>query len=213
MRYTFVNSKYRGDHSDHHQPSGTNKNDTCRHTTGGEQHDTVGTAHTQMHTHTNRALCRWEAAGSNFNLCGAAYDTYNDIAHLRCLCFLYSQPRRHSVKRGFPLHLNLRCWLVRVLFFKQEATQPSAQPNLLLLDPFWIFFLRCFPFVLSYNVAYMNMSLYECAFVCVLKYAPLVQQHWPAKSSLPSPMINMQAYGGAAGTRGRSRLEIFLWFN
>lgn len=129
MRYTFVNSKYRGDHSDHHQPSGTNKNDTCRHTTGGEQHDTVGTAHTQMHTHTNRALCRWEAAGSNFNLCGAAYDTYNDIAHLRCLCFLYSQPRRHSVKRGFPLHLNLRCWLVRVLFSSKKLLNLQLSPT------------------------------------------------------------------------------------
>ncbi|KAI4823665.1 hypothetical protein KUCAC02_012242, partial [Chaenocephalus aceratus] len=34
MWYTFLNREERGDHSDHHQPSGTNKKDTYRHTTG-----------------------------------------------------------------------------------------------------------------------------------------------------------------------------------
>lgn len=92
---------------------------------------------------------------------------------------------------------------------QQEATQPTAKSNFALLDPVWSFLLPCFLFVLSYNVAYVNVSMYECAFVCFLKYT----QHWPGKSSLPSPVINMRAYGGAAGTRGRSRLEIFLWFN
>lgn len=104
---TFVNSKQSGDNSDHHQPSGTNKKDTYRHTTGDEQRDIFSAAHTQMHTHTptgRSAGGKQRDPSLNFNLCGAAYDTRNDTAHLRCLCFLYSEP---SVKKkDLPLHFN-----------------------------------------------------------------------------------------------------------
>lgn len=57
--------KSRGDHSDHHHQSGANKKDTCRNTTGGEQHDVVNPAHTQMHTH---SLTERSAGGKQHDL-------------------------------------------------------------------------------------------------------------------------------------------------
>lgn len=52
-RYISVSAKVQGEHSDHHQSSCINEEDNYRHATGGEQHDTGSSAHTQMQTHTH----------------------------------------------------------------------------------------------------------------------------------------------------------------
>lgn len=158
-----------------------------------------------MYTHTNRALCRWEAVWTslNFNLCGAACDTYKNTAHLQRLCFLYSTPRRPSVKKRPPTPLQLETLI---------GTSPYSSRKLLNLHPVYLSTLWPnvnFPpallLLVYFQLAHMSVSINVCF--------PVVEQHWPAKSALPSPMINMQAYGGATETRGRSRLEICLWFN
>lgn len=67
MCYTFVNTKVQGELSDHQQQSCVNEKDTYSHTTGGEQRDTGGAAHT-VNAHANKKLCRWETARPSFNL-------------------------------------------------------------------------------------------------------------------------------------------------
>lgn len=210
MRYTSVNSKWRGDHSDH--PALTRKTPTDTPLEVNSMIQSVLHTHRCTHTCTNRALCRWEAVWSsfNFNLCGAAKDTHNNnTAHLQCLCFLYSEPRGPSVKKGLPAPLQLETLIGTNPYSSRKlSTFSSVQ----LFTPWSNLDLPpALPLVLSYYVA--DVSVYVCAFVCVLQSAMLAQQHWSAKSLLPSPMINMPAYGGVAGTRGRSGVEICLWFN
>lgn len=68
---------------DYRQSSGTNKKDTYRHATGDEQHDTVGPANTQMHTHKQAAAGgkQWDPA-LTFTCGGLREDAHSNTAHL-----------------------------------------------------------------------------------------------------------------------------------
>lgn len=135
-----------GEHSDYHQPSGVNKKDTCRCTTGGEQHDAVSPS--CSHKVAEYPHCTWMHSHRNFKL--------DPVSTLTCAPLL-KKTTQPTLIAFFPFSLLKRASCSTSIrdtdwwwsLFQQEATQPSAEPSFLLHHPIWIFLLPYFLFGLS----------------------------------------------------------------